>query len=310
MPSYIACMFFLMYTVKFVLYAGIKHHFYDVSFSPIHDIEDDGGIKKVFFRGMFISDNFRTYMRCYDENTQSARSCKEMIKFTHCRVEDLLDETHGQQNVIDDIYFRIAMNRLNIPKVDLGSDTIPPMVVKNEVTRNKYFTHVVATAIGDTYNCGHIELPHGFRNAYSKYGRSLNDVCGVCVTHKDSFKCARAGMWSLIMQEYKDGKVCFGDDRDQTERGTFEYDYEEYAEQQTIKEMMRNAGDLTAMVLLQGDLAKEIIINGLAVNYPTGFAKLLKLIIDFNKNKAQTICSSEPVDMVEGFNWLLNSIKS
>ena len=248
---------------------------------------------------MFISDNFRTYMRYYNENTQSTRSCKEMIKFTYCRVEDLLDETHGQQNVIDDIYFRIAMNGLNIPEVDLGSDTIPPMVVKDEVTKNEYFTHVVATAIGDTYNCGHIELPHGFRTAYSKYDRSLD----VCVTHKDSFKCARAGMWSLIMQTNKDGKVYFGDDRDQTEN-------EEYAEQQTIKEMMRNAGNLTAMVLLRGDLAKEIIINGLAVNYDTGFAKLLKLIIDFNKNKAQTICSSEPVDMVEGFNWLLNSIKS
>ena len=293
-------MFFLMYTVKFVLYTGIKHHFYDVSFLPTHHIEDnDGRIKKVLFNKMFTSDNFHSYLR-YHKETQSARSCKEMIKLTYCEAEDLLDETHGQRNVIPDNYINIAMG-LNIPEVDLGSDTIPPMVVKEEVTRNKYFNHVVATAIGDTYNFGHIELPEDyFKKPYSKYGRSLNDVC---VTHKDSF---------MIMQTNKDGNVCVGYDRDQTassRSGTLEFKNEEYAEQQTIKEMVRNAGDLTAMVLLRGDLAKEIIIYGLAVNYDTGFAKLLKLIIDFNKNKAQTICSSQSVDMITGFNWLLNSIK-
>ena len=78
--------------------------------------------------------------------------------------------------------------------------------------------------------------------------------------------------------------------------------------QQTSKEMSKTVGELLAKTLLMGKLVDSVIIYGLAANHYSKHAKLMKLYIKFDNNKASIDCSATAVDMAHSFNWLLNSI--
>ena len=119
-----------------------------------------------------------------------------------------------------------------------------------------------------------------YNNPYSEYG------CSMCLIQKSNFKCV-VGVTSLHMQIDEGINISNDDGGDEVvfnaRSATIEIKNNEYAEQQTKEEMMRNAGDLVAKILFEGNLLQNVIIYGLALNYNIGLVKILKLIIDLIK---------------------------
>lgn len=77
---------------------------------------------------------------------------------------------------------------------------------------------------------------------------------------------------------------------------------------QTIKEMLKSAGDLTtALGLINGMLIDEIYVYGLACQYKNQSANLLKMNLNFSDNKARTVITYDKIDMHEALMWLLNT---
>ena len=57
------------------------------------------------------------------------------------------------------------------------------------------------------------------------------------------------------------------------------------------KEMLKNAGDLSAKILTEDNQIDQITMFGLATNYESGMTKLLKLIINFESLQSRLVCS-------------------
>lgn len=309
------------YIVKSISYAGISYHYYDVSFLPNHVVrkspEVDNGIP---YQTMFEADNLCTYLRSY-KTTKPASNCKEYIKLILQPSEKFVHKTILLKDIIDNDIIQGAVQPLYSQPTythKVFKDAIkymPPVKVIGEVQKNQYFESVIDHLIGDEFIVGHIKFPEAYKHnntAYSTYGRSLNDLC---IMHKENYNIA------LHKESYNISCVTFssddtGDDDDDLDdahvsygrSGTVEFKLKEYAIQQTIKEMLRNAGDLTAKILMEGRIVQEITIYGMAACYNTGLGKLLKLIIDFNANKSKAFCSGDVVTIPTGFNWLLKSI--
>ena len=72
--------------------------------------------------------------------------------------------------------------------------------------------------------------------------------------------------------------------------------------------MLRTGGDLVAKVLTEGRKVDRAILYGLAFNFNTKDAVLTILNLDFLKETALAMLSSEPIDVHSAINWLLNCI--
>ena len=92
-----------------------------------------------------------------------------------------------------------------------------------------------------------------------------------------------------------------------TKGGTIELKIKYIATQQTLKEMMSFAGDLTARSLQMGRLVRKVNVYGINATYSSGVT-LLKLSIDFPQRKICSVCSDDRVTMHDGLNWLLQSV--
>ena len=90
--------------------------------------------------------------------------------------------------------------------------------------------------------------------------------------------------------------------------GVIEFKNKGFDPSQTIKEMEKAAGDLTALGLMNGMIVEEVDVCGLASQYEEHTAKLVKMTLDFRVNKASIVVANDEVDMYNALNWLLNSI--
>ena len=90
--------------------------------------------------------------------------------------------------------------------------------------------------------------------------------------------------------------------------GILECKTEKYSTNQTFLEMLRTGGDLVAKVLTEGGKVDRAILYGLAFNFNTKDAVLTILNLDFLKETALAMLSSEPIDVHSAMNWLLNCI--
>lgn len=249
--------------------------------------------------------NFHTYLKYY-EKTISASSCRKMIQFQYCPPEDLFAETSRQQDVVDiEIFKHVRQCQISLPELRSGSIVIPPLKLSPEIIGAEYFLHAISSILSNKYHVGPIELPIDYNNPYSEYGCSINDMC---LTYKSNFKCA--GVMCLYKQTNEAIDESDSDDGDETVFDATSTT-DEYAEQQTIKEMMRNAGDLAAKkILLAGNLLQNVIIYELTAKCHTGLSKMLKLIIDFDQNQSHSYCTTDTVSIGRGLNWLLNCINA
>ena len=90
--------------------------------------------------------------------------------------------------------------------------------------------------------------------------------------------------------------------------GVIEFKRDTYNKQQGVAEMLRAVGDIIAMVLAKGDRVDSAVIFGLAANYKTERAALIKLTIDFVRSDAHVILSPDALQLHPALNWLLTSI--
>jgi len=92
--------------------------------------------------------------------------------------------------------------------------------------------------IKDAYNVECNELPKLYRNSYSEYGKSINDLC---VIHKENYKLAAVVSWSSDEEGSE-----IEDDGDENEYDgiseSLEFKNYSYTTQQAVKEMLKNAG--------------------------------------------------------------------
>lgn len=260
------------------------------------------------YQTMFLSEKFCSYLKVYGETKQASR-CKEVVSMTPVKSDVLINEVCNQKVIIPEMLVRRAMQPLYFYGhiLELSGDYVPKVTtdfapeITPELAKTEFFTKVLQCVLENTYKIGHIALPDGYKHPYSIYGRSKNDLC---IIHKQNYTSA-----GVINLEDK-----ISEDDEEEELDSHEIGYEEfknpntYATQQTIKEMMRASGDLTAKVLIEGKEVDVVIIYGLAASHTTKFAKLLQLKIDFNENTAVSFCSTDLVNMNIALNWLLNAI--
>ena len=86
----------------------------------------------------------------------------------------------------------------------------------------------------------------------------------------------------------------------------FKNDY--FAVQQTVNEMIKSSGDLTALGLMNGLIVGQIYVFGLACNYDKRAARLVEMNINFCNNEAMVQATTDEVDMHKAVMWLLNNI--
>ena len=133
----------------------------------------------------------------------------------------------------------------DLPKV--ATDFSPK--VTPELARTEFFTNTLQSVIGNTYKIGYIKFQGRYKHPYSIYGRSQNDLY---IMHKNNY--TSAGVVNLkdniSEEEEEEEELEIGYE---TKGRTVEFkNSKTYAVQQTIKEMLRASGDLTAKVLIEG----------------------------------------------------------
>lgn len=72
--------------------------------------------------------------------------------------------------------------------------------------------------------------------------------------------------------------------------------------------MLRAVGNLVVTVLAEGDRIDGAVIFGLAANYKTERAILIKLNVDFLRSEALIVLSLDALQLHPALNWLLTSI--
>ena len=87
--------------------------------------------------------------------------------------------------------------------------------------------------------------------------------------------------------------------------GVVEFKNDMYSVDQAIAEMIRTAGDLLLAVLADKKQIRCITIAGLAANYGTGQAKLVKLVINCVEETSEVKQSQEVVPFCTALNIVL-----
>jgi len=281
------------------MHAGTKHHFFDVSFAPKYFVKDDPKdyLDKPFTL-MYESQKFCTYQKYY-EKTVSASKCSIDIPMIYRTGSELLKVEPVE--ILDKDVVRLVSSPLYYSSVT-GIPFPKKILVKPEIARNQYFSEVIYETIKDDYHLGPIDIPVLNKNMYSYYGRSRNDVS---IIHKDNFLTAGLLTWNTEDDELHDPDAQWD-----VRGGTIELKLDHDALQQTMKEMMCLAGDLTAKALLMGKILDRVYIYGINAKYnQPAYTRLLILSINFPENKADSQYSVGGVSIHQGLNWLLNKLK-
>ena len=253
---------------------------------------------KLPFTLMYQSKEFSSYLQYY-RKTIAASKCQDTVKVKLCDSSEFLKE------VLDKDFINLIMLPLYYSS-DVKGVAVPKVTVKHEIAKNDFFPTLLTNKIADAYYTGPILLP--IKNAYSLYGRSMNDLC---IVHKDHY--VNAGLVTWVSEDDDDDD----DDDDEmllddkqwcdTTGGTIELKMKHIATQRTLKEMMRLAGDLTAKSLTMGKLVGSVHVYGINATYASGVT-LLKLSINFQESEICSLCSIDKVSMHVALNWLLHSI--
>ena len=90
--------------------------------------------------------------------------------------------------------------------------------------------------------------------------------------------------------------------------GVVEFKNDHYGVNQAIAEMVKTAGDVMLAVLADKKQINQIMIAGLAANYRTTDAKLVRLTLSCTDASLQVIQSTEPLPFCEALNVVLTTI--
>ena len=187
------------------------------------------------------------------------------------------------------------------------------LVVLEEIMRNRITNLALKAMLSKQgFYIGKIILPKAYRNRYSLFGLSRSDTC---IYHCDSWKKGKpikaAVIFPTMDYDVEDVEDDYGIVQDMLFElcsGVIEYKNEEHAIKQTVCEMIRTSGDLTARALLNGCQVSTVDIFGLALRYNQKSAKLLHLVISFEENTSRICVSEQPLRLHPAILWLLNCI--
>ena len=285
------------------MHTGIKHHFYNVSFAPQYSVKSDNkDYFKLPFAEMYKSKDFCSYMLLYPK-TIGASKCGDKVKYNPCLAKELLH--HNKRKIIlDEDFVKLITSPLHYTPSIKGVPKFPIVPVRFEIAKNEFFCTLLSNKIADAFHTG--PLPLLPKNPYTLYGRSVNDLC---IVHKEHYMQGGLITWQDEDkgEDDDDVEMLDGESWCDTKGGTIELKMKYTATQQTLKEMMSLAGDLTARSLQMGSLVRHVIVYGINATYSSG-ATLLKLSIDFPQMKICSVCSDDRVRMHIALNWLLQSI--
>ena len=175
------------------------------------------------------------------------------------------------------------------------------LTLKEEETRNRIMCKDLSdllTPHGFTIGPKRLE---GFTLPVTEFGTSRNDHC---IIHQNYY--ATEDLKCVIV--VPTGQSYYNEEGDAA-AGVVEFKNDAYAVDQAIAEMLRTAGDLLLAVLADKKQIRCITIAGLAANYDTGKAKLLKLIINCAEETSEVKQSQEVVPFCTALNIVLDAIK-
>lgn len=337
-------MYLISKIFNFLCVGTTSSYFYNVGFKPtrIMMIQSEEILTFPGYQLLFAAPKLNLYLKVH-ENTKPA-SKHDVIdtnaNMVKCAPLQLLSITAEPVSYVQEEMVRDALNPVFFHAGKFYSQFLPDgngtkgkrgMKINHEVIRTKAFIEFfLESELSHQFTFGHVTLPsEHVKYPYSMYGRSLNDVCIMHTTqYKSCNKAAGGIIIGLIEKDNEDRKDNNGNSKcgEEKERimscddiinnefsaslGVLEFKQKRFAVEQTVKEMLKSAGDLVAKVLTEGDILSQVNMYGLAVNYHTESALLVVLHLDFLQSKARILFSDDdnPVDMCRAMNWLLNAI--
>ena len=301
-------------------------HFFEVSFTPkrSHNKLTTGEVSP--YQLLHHSNTESFFLKVYENTVKASdKSIEIPVKLTEMRHTEHLLKIPKVDNIYVHKEIEMALEPKFVhhgllrilcttdPKLSLEHCIERSLVTVNyEVPRGKAFMEAIRASVKDEFILGRIKLPEKFRKPYCKFGRSINDLC---IVHKTFYKQEGKVTAGVIVANEDNSIEVLDKNNDIVfdglliKGGVIEFKNKKYVLSQTIKEMLKCAGDLLAKTLIQGSMVDHTTVFGLALNLDSKRCLLVTMYVDFIKEKTTVIHSDEAVHVYVGLNWLLNCIK-
>ena len=131
----------------------------------------------------------------------------------------------------------------------------------------------------------------------------------ICIAHKEFYSKAKLSAAIVHLGDERQDDNATQDDTDDSfvNVGVMEFKQNDYAVDQTAKEMIKGAGNILTKGLSEG-LVNYVLVYGLAVNYSTLLGYPMLLIADFEQSKMHFYIKNSKVSMYDGVVWLLKAL--
>ena len=181
--------------------------------------------------------------------------------------------------------------------------------IQHEMIRTTMFKEGLRVLLEDTDFTVDISvpLPGYFNDSYSLYGTFINDIC---ITRKEIYSKEKLSAAIVHLSDVRQDDNATQDDTDDSfvDVGVMEFKQNDYAVDQTAKEMIKGAGDILAKGLSEGLVVNYVLVYGLAINYSTLLGYPMLLNADFEQSKMHFYVKSSKVSMYDGVVWLLKAL--
>ena len=139
----------------------------------------------------------------------------------------------------------------------------------------------------------------------TEYGKSRNDHCFI---HEDNFYRMEKIRCGVVVSVSSGDGESYNVKEGNAAAGVVEFKNNSYAIDETIAEMIKTAGDLALSVLASKKQILTIIITGIAANYKTQEAKLIKITVSLVEETSKIVQSREVISLCDALNTMLHAI--
>ena len=178
--------------------------------------------------------------------------------------------------------------------------------IEDEITRNKMVFQKLSVLVkkhGYTLGMNSLKC---FTLAVTEYARSRNDHC---VIHYDHYYKTEKVNVGVIISPTSGSTANVDIEMGNAAAGAIEFKNDGYSVDQTVAEMIRIAGDVALLVLTENKQLHQIMICGVAADYKSGDAMLIKMELDCVEETLQIKQSIDTIPFYKALNAMMNMIK-
>ena len=178
--------------------------------------------------------------------------------------------------------------------------------IEDEITQNRMVFQKLSVLVkkhGYTMDMNSLK---SFTLPVTEYARSRNDHC---LIHYDHYYKTEKVNFGVIISPTSGSAANVDIEIGNTAAGVIEFKNDGYSVDQTTAEMIRIAGDVALLVLTENKQLHQIMICGVAADYKSGGAMLIKMELDCVEETLQIKQSIDTIPFYEALNAMMNMIK-